>query len=623
MPSAGQDGDSPALDAPAEKVSHRPGSSPASVNAPAASTDPAASTGLATPETPEENRNAASENGGAAAGEPPADSSTKSLNNESPDPGAHPHRPAVCLSSLLWVLFFLALTLAARCANYRNIFVTSPDGKMREIYFVDGDCYSRMTRVKEVLQHWGLVHYHAWENFPTGTWPHTTAPMDYLIAAIALVLKPFMPDYVDMAGAIVSPILGVLITAFLALWARELNQQYRKMMLLVASLSPILVHGTCLGRPDHQSLQMLLIVIGIGAELIMARAPNVKWGIVSGVAWGLGLWVSLYEPLVLMVALYVTKLIFYRPNLFVKERVPGIVVFFVVLGVAYALDGPYLVRSFQLEARDQVLREYFARWSGTISEMSTTSVFSELLWRWVGFGLLAAPLLLIARLRDTKRSTLLLALLVITFIFTLQEVRWGYFFALIYAMSLPWQLSLFKRKWLVYLVFLLSLWPMARDWDERIFPDERHDFQREARVNDQRRLRQVALWIGEHAPGGILAPWWWSPALAYWSGQPAVAGSSHESLSGIVDTSRFFLTTDPKVAEAICTDRNVETIVTGNPEGIVNESAQILGQPLPDKPVTMADILWLRPHSAPYFLHLAMDNNVYHVFEVNHGRLVK
>ena len=72
--------------------------------------------------------------------------------------------------------------------------------------------------------------------------------------------------------------------------------------------------------------------------------------------------------------------------------------------------------------------------------------FSELLYRWVGFGLLFSPLLLIARLRDTKRSLLLLSLLVMTFALTLEEVRWGYFFALVYAMSLPWQFSLFKRQ---------------------------------------------------------------------------------------------------------------------------------------------------------------------------------
>jgi hypothetical protein len=534
----------------------------------------------------------------------------------------HPNvEPMFSIQNVLWVTFFLVLTAATRCANYRNVFVTNGQGVLEQVFFVDGDCYARMTRVREILEGWGIIHYHAWENYPLGTWPHTTAPFDYLIVGLALLLKPFTANYIDMAGAIVSPILGVLITAFLALWARELNQRYRKLMLLLASLSPILVHGGSLGRPDHQSLQMFLAAVGMGAELIMVRAPCVSWSIVSGAAWGLGLWVSLYEPLVLMVVILVTKLIFYRSNLFVKERWWGLAVLAGILGLAYALEGKYLVKSFMIEAQDQTLRTYFGNWSATIGEMSQVGIFSELLYRWVGFGLLFSPLLLIARLRDTKRSLLLLSLLVVTFALTLEEVRWGYFFALVYTMSLPWQLSLFKRRWLVYTLYLLSLWPVAWDWHERLFPDELHDLERVLRLNDQRRLRQAADFIREKAPGCILAPWWWSPALVYWSQQPAVAGSSHESLAGIVDTSRFFSTTDPKLAEAICNQRYVETVVTGNPENIVVESVHVLGQPLPQRENTMADILWDRPHSAPLFLHLVFDNNVIKVFEVNHGSI--
>ncbi len=540
--------------------------------------------------------------------------------------------PMFTVKNVLWLVFFLGLTVATRCANWRDIFVQDQTGQIREIYYEDGDCYSRMTRVKEIMEGWGLIHYHAWENYPKGTWPHTTAPMDYLIVLIALILKPFRADYLDMAGAIVSPLLGVAITAFLALWARELNQQYRRLMLLLVSISPILVHGTALGRPDHQSLQMLLIAVGVGAELIMARAPCVSWGIVSGAAWGLGLWVSLYEPLVLMATVFLTKFIFYRPKLFVRERLPGVLVLLGILGVAYWLEGSYLVHSFKIEAGDPALREYFKNWSNTIGEMATTreleeaagmqatgmGVFSDLLFRWVGLGLLVAPLLMIARLRDTKRSTLLLALMGTTFVFTLMEARWGYFFGLIYAMSLPWQLSLFRWKWAVWTLFILSLWPMAREWEAQLYPDMAGEFHREAVLNDRRRLRQAADFIREKAPGPILAPWWWSPALVYWSGQPAVAGSSHESLEGIVDTARFFTATDGLTAKGICDAHYVETVVTGSPGSIDANSLNILAQP-PNTKDTMADMMWDRPHSVPRFMHIVFDNNVVKVFEMNHG----
>jgi len=544
--------------------------------------------------------------------------------------GVHPIRgPFFCTWNVLWMSFFFLLTIATRCANYRNVIVPGANGGPRQIFFIrgEGDCYSRMTRVRQIMEHGGIVHYHLWENFPIGTWPHTTLLMDYLIAGLALLLKPFMADYIDMAGALVSPLLGVLTTGFLALWARELNQQYRRLMLVLVSLSPILVHGTELGRPRHQSLQIFLLAVGIGSELIMARKPRVSWGIVSGIAWGLALWVSLYEPLVMLVLIYVTKVIFYRPNLFVKERLWGIAIFIGILALAYALEGDYLVKSFNIQAHDQTLKTYFGNWSSTIDEMKGinsrgANVFSELLYRWVGWGLLVSPLLLIARLRDTKRSVLLLALLVTTFALTLTSERWGYFFALVYAMSLPWQLSLFKRKWLVWTLFLLSLWPVAEQWDYSLF-DQANEASNAAQLGDQRRLRQAAELIKEKAPGGILAPWWWSPQLVYWSGQPAVAGSSHESLAGIVDTARFFSATDPKVAEQICADRQVETIVTGNPEPIVNESVQTLGQPVPANEDTMADLLWQRPSSPPMFLHVVINGPVVKVFEVNHGSILR
>ena len=542
--------------------------------------------------------------------------------DKNPAPAPPPCR-VFTFKNFLWLTFFLVLTGAARCANYRSVFVTSAAGAMRQTYFVDGDCYARMTRVREVLQRGGLVHYHPWENFPKGVWPHTTAPMDYLIAGLALLLKPFMADYIDMAGAIVSPLLGLMTTGFLALWARELSQQYRRLMLLLASLSPILVHGTCLGRPDHQSLQIFLIAVSLGAEIVMAQAPTIVWSIVGGAAWGLGLWVSLYEPLVLMVVVFLTTVIFYRQKLFVKVRWWELGAIAFVLGIAWLLEGPYIVKSFAIEAGDPALKQYFGNWSATIAEMTHTTVLSALIYEWVGWGLIVAPLLLIARLRDTKRSLMLLTLLIATFAFTLKEIRWGYFFALIYTMSLPWQLSLFKWKWLVWPLFILSLWPIGWGWEMRLFPDEAHETLRIARLDDQRRLRQAAEYIRDHAPGGILAPWWWSPQLAYWSGQPALAGSSHESLSGIVDTSRFFVTTDPKAAERICNDRQVETIFIGDPSDIVDQSAKILGQPFPQKENTMADILYQKPHSAPIFLHIVFDNIVIKVFEVNHGFIVR
>ncbi len=97
------------------------------------------------------------------------------------------------LRVLLEIALFSGLILATRCANYEDVFVGG------QIYFVDPDCYSRMTRVRMVAEHPGLiVRQHDFENFPAGISPHTTAPLDYLIALLAAVLRPF-------TGAIARP----------------------------------------------------------------------------------------------------------------------------------------------------------------------------------------------------------------------------------------------------------------------------------------------------------------------------------------------------------------------------------------------------------------------------------
>jgi hypothetical protein len=49
-----------------------------------------------------------------------------------------------------------------------------------------------MTRVRMCSKHPGLiVRHHDFENFPTGTTPHTTVPLDYLILGLSTLLKPF------------------------------------------------------------------------------------------------------------------------------------------------------------------------------------------------------------------------------------------------------------------------------------------------------------------------------------------------------------------------------------------------------------------------------------------------
>ncbi|MEY2439805.1 MAG: hypothetical protein QOI34_1190, partial [Verrucomicrobiota bacterium] len=197
---------------------------------------------------------------------------------------------------LVELLLLGALILTTRCANYQDVFVGG------NIYFTDADCYSRMTRVRICAQHPGtIVRRHDFENFPFGTTPHTTAPLDYSILGLSLFLLPFTHHALDLAGALISPLLALLGAYFLYWWSRRMNLRYRWALLLLFALSPILVHGTQLGRPDHQSLAIVLVLVALCSEWLVRVEQVQRWSVLSGIAWGAAVWVTGYEPLILLV----------------------------------------------------------------------------------------------------------------------------------------------------------------------------------------------------------------------------------------------------------------------------------------------------------------------------------
>jgi hypothetical protein len=104
----------------------------------------------------------------------------------------------------LEIALFRALIPVTRCANFQDVFVGG------RIYFVDADCYARMTRARMVAEHPGVVvGQRDFENFPAGTIPHATAPLDYLIVGLSWALSPLTAQPLDLAGAIISPFLAL------------------------------------------------------------------------------------------------------------------------------------------------------------------------------------------------------------------------------------------------------------------------------------------------------------------------------------------------------------------------------------------------------------------------------
>jgi hypothetical protein len=506
------------------------------------------------------------------------------------------------------------LILATRCANYQGVFVTG------NIYFTDADCYARMTRVRMCSEHPGLiVRHHDFENFPTGTTPHTTAPLDYLILALSMLLKPFTAHSLDLGGALISPLLALLGGWFLWWWSAKFR--YRWITLIVYAISPILVHGTELGRPDHQSLLMSLVTVAICAEWSLqaetspVSTPNrSKWSIVSGIAWGLAIWTSAYESLVLLLLVLVASGCKNPKTISARSRRGGWVCFVFVVLIALLIERR--IPSFSILYSDSL----FQNWARTIGELGHISPANPIWLRWCGYLLLATPFLISLSVIKTRHKSneimpkFVLALFVATYLLTIWQARWGYFFVLIFALALSHLLEPIKSRAAVWIAFCLSILPILRDWDETLWPNEVRLTDRVAQRNESEQLRDMAVNLQSPENHPFLAPWWLSPEIAYWSNQPGVAGSSHESLPGIEDSARFFVSQDWGTARKLLENHKVAWVIAYDSQRTAQNSGQILGAAVPQQPVCM--MLDKMANTAPPFLVLSAQNGVAKLYRV-------
>lgn len=494
-----------------------------------------------------------------------------------------------------------ALILVTRCANYQDVFVGG------QIYFLDADCYARMTRARMVAEHFGLVvRQHDFENFPAGTIPHTTAPLDYLIVALARTLAPLTAQPLDLAGAIISPLLALAGAWFLWWWSRRFAGPGRYAALLLYALSAILVHGTALGRPDHQSLLIVALLVALAAEWNLEEKPSRGWSVASGLGWGLALWVSLYEPLILLGGLALFSSAGLWSKLTARPRRVG---WFVFLGVV--LLAALVERRWPQWPGAQ---PFFANWSATIGELKPVGLTSPVWLDWCGGLILLSPLLLVVARRRRTLPWTFVGLLVLTFILTLWEARWGYFFAVVFLLTLPAQIAVVRQRWLAWGAVVMIVLPLLQFWDGQFWPNEQTAARRAEDRIEAAQWRAAAAGLADLPRAPVLAPWWLSPATAYWSGQPTVAGSSHESLPGIVASARFFLATSAGEAEAILRRHEVHWVLAYDGERVAGNSAAILGVSAPAG--ALCRVLDRFPSQAPPSLALSQQNGACKIYRV-------
>jgi hypothetical protein len=508
------------------------------------------------------------------------------------------------------------LILVTRCANYQEVFVAG------NIYFTDADCYARMIRARMCEKNPGLIiRHHDFENFPTGTIPHTTAPLDYLIVALALTLKPFSAQALDLAGAIISPLLALLGGWFLWWWSQKMRFAFRAAMLLLYAVSPILVHGAKLGRSDHQSVLILLLMIAICAEWRLGMARSTTWSMLSGLAWGASLWISFYEPLILLLVVLTYYAFFHRDQFARSDRRRGWPVLALIVGIAFLVE-QRVPRSpmFVFDAQ-------FRAWARLIGELLPVRFNDPVWFQWAGWMLAVAPLLIWFALRnetqfagkDRRGLALITVLIVSCYALTLWQARWAYFFLLLFAIATPSLLASVKPPAVGWAMFMVSIFPVLQDWDRRLWPNESASIARFEARSEAVELRALANQIRSETKHAFLAPWWLSPSIAYWSGQPAMAGSSHESLPGTLESARFFLSHEALQARELLQRHRIEWVfaydasrVLENSNAIVNKNKKITAAPL-------GLLLDRTPSQSPPYLRLVAQGGTAKLYRVNHS----
>jgi hypothetical protein len=179
---------------------------------------------------------------------------------------------------------------------------------------------------------------------------------------------------------------------------------------------------------------------------------------------------------------------------------------------------------------------------------------------------------------------------------------------MIFAMLVPQILSVLRKPLIAATVFTVALFPIAQAWDQA-FADEELARRAENKI-EQLELRAISSQIDR----AFIAPWWFSPALSYWSRQPGVGGSSHEGIEGIVETARFFETSIAEEAMQVINRHNVNYIVSYDADRMAQNSAQILGLSTPQN--AFCYLLDRRPSEAPIFLRLITQTGHFKLFRV-------
>ncbi len=488
---------------------------------------------------------------------------------------------------------------------------TAPDTTQKPAglhpWAVEADCYSQLARVQRILHGQGLIQNHfTVENWPEGLVPSTTATFDYVILLLWAPLALFTARPLDWAGALVSPALWLVLAIFWALFrSREFTLAGRALLVFGSAVLPTIIWATAFGRPRHQSLILALMAIALTAEYErwqIELTPKRAWNIIAGAAWGFCCWTSLYEPLLVSVLVILFNLAVRR-----RENPAFLITFGAVMLVALVLEGVHIF------VPPPDLQESLTRWLSTIAEMRPLG-FAGLVHRQT-FIFLLVPWLawrVWPRENGNRTDSLLVLLTLLLSILAMVQARWIYYASLAELFLLARYFQIKPVHWSRIAVLIIFIVGVADGDIEEIGG-------RTLAPANQPSVQLLQVSRAIDGPGGIMAPWWLSPGLLYFSGQPIVSGSSHCGISGIVASAQFYASPSWAGAEKILRERKVRWIVAWDDQTVyngqqfvyplLNSSRQILGEPAysdSDSAVaeaTVAQVL-TEDRDVPRWLHL-------------------
>ena len=113
---------------------------------------------------------------------------------------------------------------------------------------------------------------------------------------------------------------------------------------------------------------------------------------------------------------------------------------------------------------------------------------------------------------------------------------------------------------------MLFFWPIARWWDGWLYPSDHRATEALEYREEMAQLRRVAHGLrgGEVQP--FLAPWYLSPAVCYWSMQPAVSSFTLMNPEGLEFAVKFYSSPDPSGLRDALFARGVRWIICDAPD---------------------------------------------------------